>query len=810
MVGMMLCPVIEINPRWKKLLGDVRTAPGRLWLAVAALALSGAALTAMLAAYVLLMRAVTQNYLGTNPASAQLLLDRVDATIVQKVGQRPDVAAAEATSTIRARVVLPDGTRRPLLLFVIPDFTSLRINTFRPTSGAWPPPDGSLLLERSAMSVAESRIGEPLVIESSDGSRHNLRVAGTVHDPALAPAWQEQVVYGYVTPETLRILAESPDLHLLKLIVRHHPDDARAIEATARSVAASLTRSGHVVREIRVPPPRMHPHQAQMEGLLSLLLLFSVLGLILGSVLAATVIGGLLAQQLREMAVMKAIGARSAQIMGLYLALVGAIGALAALIGIPVGLLAGRAWANATAHLLNLELGSEGVPAWLLLASACVMMLVCVAAAAVPVTIACRRTVQVAIRDFSGLTGPRARDAIERWVARIGFLRPGSILGIRNAFRRRGRLMLTASLLATAGAVFMASVELKAAWNANVATAAAARHYDLEIWLRDPAPESVLLRVLRSLPGVRAIESWPGITVTTDPGDHVEISHTYSDEGHGRISLRGAPRTSLVDISLTEGRWLRSGDTDVAVLNSMAHSTAFQHVAIGDFIDILAAHQPQRLRVVGFVRELMTPSAIYTTPQSFGVQALPPGTTNAVRVALTDRSNAEAFIEPARRALEQQGVAVRSIASDTVIRKAQGGHVAVLVFALGFIALTMAAVGVLGLAAALSTSVTERIREYGVLRAIGASRADIRRAIVSEGLAVGLTGAALALPLSIPVSDIVGSIVGFISLQPLTMRLNPFAIFAWLALSLIGSAAASAYPSAQASRVTVREALVVV
>src|SRR5882724_11061551 len=122
-------PMLRISSPWRKLLSDVCTAPGRLSLIITALAISGAALTAMLTAYVLLMRAVTENYMGTNPASAQLLLDRVDDALVREVRHRADIADAEASSSIRVRLVLPDGRRRPLLLFVIPDFKSLRINT---------------------------------------------------------------------------------------------------------------------------------------------------------------------------------------------------------------------------------------------------------------------------------------------------------------------------------------------------------------------------------------------------------------------------------------------------------------------------------------------------------------------------------------------------------------------------------------------------------------------------------------------------------------------------------------------------------
>jgi len=44
------------------------------------------------------------------------------------------------------------------------------------------------------------------------GTRRSLTVMGVVHDPSLAPAWQEQTVYGYVMPATLGFLGEDPSL----------------------------------------------------------------------------------------------------------------------------------------------------------------------------------------------------------------------------------------------------------------------------------------------------------------------------------------------------------------------------------------------------------------------------------------------------------------------------------------------------------------------------------------------------------------------------------------------------------------------
>ena len=797
-----------LSPRWRKVVADACASRGRLALLIGALAVSVAAFTTMLSAYSILRREVAANYLGTNPASAQLLVDRLDESVARSARDRPGVADAEVSSTFRARVVTGDGDVRPALLFVVPDLNASRINKVRLTAGAWPQSDDSIVLERTAVGVAQADVGQSLTVDLPDGRRRTLRVVGAVHDPSLAPAWQEQTVYGYVTPGALAAFGGDTDLHILKLVVRRPDAAASEIEATARSAADWLRGLGHSVQEIRVPPPRTHPHQAQMLTVLVMLLSFSVLGLVLGAVLGATMVGGLLAQQTRDIAVMKAVGARSGQIAALYFAVVG-LAALAALtIGTILGVMAGRAWVGLTAQMLNLEIASYSFPAWALLANVLIGVVVPLAAAAVPIYGACRRTVRDAIGD----------GGISRAASGIGGLKPvfaglasrgsATTLGLRNSFRRRGRLALVVVLIGAAGGVFITSGNLRNAWNAGVAASAAGRRYDLEIALQQPAPEETVARVVRALPGVTAVESWPASAVNIDSGDHIDVSASYPDGGHGRITLRSVPPSSkLIAVDLIAGRWLDAADRDAIVLNSSARALAFPRTAVGDTVDLLVRHQPRRLRVVGITREIMTAATVYTTAAAFDGPDFSVGTTNAVRVALADRGAAGAAAAAATAALEHEGIPVRLVITEKLIRATQTGHTRILVYALAFIALTMGVIGALALTSMLSSNVTERTREFGVLRAIGARARHVRQVVLTESLIGALLGAALAIPVAIPLSAIVGGIVTRISAQPLDLRATLTPPLAWFALAVLGSIVAALYPALRATRLSVRETL---
>jgi putative ABC transport system permease protein len=797
-----------VSPRWKKLLGDLRSAKSRFLMMVAAIAVSTAAVGTILSAYAILTREVSRNYLGTNPASAQLEFRAVDDSLVRTILSRPEIADAEASSTVLARIEVAPSEWLPLMLFVVPDFNHLRINAFRPESGAWPPLTGSLLLERTALALTRTQVGKSISVQAPNGRKSSLLISGLVHDPGLAPAWQEQTVYGYITPSTLIALGESGDLQLVKIVVRDHAGSMPAIEDTTRHLGQYLAGKGYTVEEIRIPPPGMHPHQSQMMAILVMLLIFSLLALLLGAILSATIMAGLFAQQVRQIAIMKAIGARSLQIASLYAGLIVTIGAASVGLGLPLGLAGGRGFSDLVGRLLNLNIYSYSVPWWVLGVDVLLGIAVLLALALVPIVSAVRRTIREAINDYGVDKQSVGIGVFDRLLARFRSPDPALSMAVRNTFRRRARLLLTLSLLATAGGMFITSLNLKAAWERSLANARADRHYQIEVRLQDSMPESKILEFVEAVPGVRRVESWNILPAAVDSPGHFDIVRTYPDGGHGSFTLRSAPvKTDFITHRLIEGRWLRPDDTDAVVLNHMARAL-LPNVKVGDVISLIVEQRPVKVRVVGIARELLTPATAYSTPETFARITGQSGFTNAIRVALSDWGAVDAVSRSIEQELAHECMRVKVSITEARFDTAQTGHVYILVFALISMAIVMAVVGTLGLASAMSTSVIERTREFGVMRTIGATSGVVLKTVVGEGVFIGLLSWLIAIPLSLPLSTQVGNLVGTLSFRvPLPLFLSPIALGIWLLIVVAGSAVATAFPAQAAARLTVRETL---
>ena len=779
-----------VSPRLLKLWRDAKAERGRLLLMLLAIAVSLSALGAILGAWSILEREISRSYAGTRPAHATLELPAgVGQAVLDLSRSHPEVAEVDAREVTLSRIHVGRDWR-PLLLFTPPSFEHLGLNRFTPETGAWPPPNGSIAIERSAQAMAEAGQGDQIEVKAPHGKPQHVLISGIVHDPGLAPAWQERCVYGYATPQTLAALEGSATLHELRVRFRQEPADVAAAERMAQRLGQWLTARGVAVEELRVPPPRQHPHQRQMTTVLLLLLAFAALSVILTAVLAATSLAALLARQVREIGVMKTLGAGSRQLVSLYALLVLGLGALAALLALPFGILGARTGAHAVSSMLNFDLVDVSVPRWVLGVQAASGVVLPLVLALMPILAATRATVRATLDAH----GARAVSPALAWLPRTA----------RDLLRRPKRLVLTLSLLAIAGALFTTALSVAQAWDKNLSKIQATRHYDVEIRLHAAKPGALELEQVR---GVRRAEWWGFAPAAFAQSGTIDTVRTYPDRGHGSLTLLAPPpRTRLISFPVLAGRWLDDGDTDGVVLNHVAAAQNPQ-AGVGARVLVSAAGRALPVRVVGIVEEVGSAGVVYMNRATFARVFGSPRMARVVTEAASAAQRAE-VIRRVEDALATSDAPVEAVVPFAELRTAVGDHVLILVRALVALAGVLALVGLLGLTSAMTTAVLERAREIGVMKAVGATGGRVLRLILAEGLLTAVTSAALALLLALPLTALVESLIGRLGfLAPLPFVLSTAAVVGWLALVSVFSLIATWLPARRAARISVREAI---
>jgi len=801
-----------ISPRWRKILRDLWHHKTRTAIVVLSIAVGVFAVGMIVSSQIMLAEDMALRYKAANPASAYLYPERFDDDLVNVVRHMDGIREAEGRiEGMSMRLKVGPDAWRTLRIDVISDYDDIRLTKITPVSGDWPPPLKTILIERNSLYLTNAKVGDVLEVETSEGKMRQLRIAGLVHDMVKTPASFVGTPYGYITFDTLEWLGYERGYDALQILVAENANDKAHIQAVADQVEDKIEKSGRTVYWTWMPNPGEHPANEQIQPLLLILAVLGVLSLLLSGFLVINTITALMTQQIRQIGIMKAVGARTAQIVQLYLGAVLFFGLLSLVVAVPLGGLAAYAMTKWIADLVNFDLTGFRIPLQALALEVAVGLVVPVLAALYPVISGARITVHQALSTYGLGRGRFGRSLVDRLVENVTsalhMLSRPTRVSLRNTFRRKGRLALTLSTLTLGGAIFIAVLSVHASLLTTLDKALEYWNYEIDVYFANSHRITQMEREAMSIPGVADAESWSGNTARRQRPD--------GHEGPN-LSVLGVPAdTELIQPVLLEGRWLLPDDTNALVVNTTLTKEETD-VKVGDEIVLKIEGRKQTWRVVGLVQGIMTGRIAYANQPYFARATRFAGRSGAMQIAARPpagvaRGDPAFQSELAKRIkayFDSRGMRVSAAETIASLRQNIEYQFGIIVVFLTIMAILIAAVGGLGLMGTMSINVLERTREIGVMRAVGASDGSVMKIFIVEGLFIGLLSWLAGTILAWPIGKLLSDAVGAAFLQsPLSYTFSIQGMLLWLAVVLVLAALASILPAWNASRLTVREVL---
>jgi putative ABC transport system permease protein len=799
---------MHIPTRWRKIFKDMRRNKTRTALVVLSIAVGVAAVGMVTNSWNILIRDLYTAFDQTNPHSVYIYVTPFDENLANAVEDMREVEAVTARRTLAVQALSPaSGEWEDMSLNAVPDYEDIDVDRYLPEEGKSIPGLREIVLERKSASDLDVEVGDTLTIEIGDEEHYDLLVSGTVHDlHAIPPTFRGETL-GYVSSETLQWMGQRIYYNRLDIVPTTGRKDMSHVNTLVAEIRDRVVEpAGYTVRSAVFSPFGAGPGEfwaeQNIDGLSVVFQSMGVMCLLLSAGLVINTISAILTQQVREIGMMRAIGASRMQITRLYLANVLVFGVVALVLAFPLALLGSWGIAAFIANIINFDITDIRLAPHVVLIVIGLSLVMPLIAALVPILSGTRITTYDAIYQH-GITGEGKRGAVEEILNRLkGIARP-VLFGLRNTVRRKMRLAFTLAVLTLAGAMFIAVWTTRDSLNYQIGEIARYMAFDAVISLPDGTQRQTAEREALRVPEVSVAEGWLN--------GSTRIIHPDGSEGE-EVEIRAPVQDSqTVEPEMVAGRWLEPDDQEQIVVNEDLLDEE-PDIGVGSVVTLKINGLERQYEVVGIASRHMSSSVVYMTYDHYAKLVGRHNQADQVRVRISPNgfgtdADQQAVANALERRFNDLGLGDGSTSTrNSLINRLSDAFDIVLIF-LMIMAGLLAVVGGLGLAGTMSMNVLERTREIGVLRAVGASNHGVFQVVVVEGLTVGLVSWILSLILSVPLGMVLSNAVGMAVFNT-TLRYQHSVVgsVAWLVLALL-IGAASLVPARRASHLTVREVL---
>ena len=792
------------RPRWRKVFTDLWANKTRTFLVVASIAVGVFTIGTIASAYIILAEDMNVSYANSNPANIEIVTDPFDEKFVDGIKKIPGVADAEGRHVMSARVSRDGVSWLSINIIGIRDYQQSKINKRDVIEGTYAPDERQILIEKSNFNESGILMDDILQVRLEDGTIRELPVVGIFQEQSTGQSDFMALPNGFVLMDTMDWLGRGDVYNRLFVTVAGDSNSDTVLRAIADLVEDKTEKSGRFVYQRTLNKTNEHPMSSLILAVLGVLGALGGLMVLLSTSLIANTLNALLTQHMRQIGVMKLIGARSFQIVAMYLVLILFFGLIASVIAVPLGGYAGYELAEYTAVQASINLQEFRYLSQVIILQIAVALVVPLAAGFIPVNRGSKTKVRRAISGQRSGEGQATTGLLQRLGVRFRWISRPVMLSIRNTFRQKQRLLLTLFTLIVGGAIFIAVFNVRASMEAWME--ALGHHFIADVTLNFERPYRIseITREVLQVPGVAAVEGWSAAAgEILDP----------TDEALDTIQILAPPSDSpLLDPDIVAGRWLLPEESNALVVSD----------GIWDIYPDLQPGDTMRLEIMGERAEHWTVVGVFSFPgmldsilgyADYAIISEMMNSTNqsfSYRVVTDEHTweDQERIGRAVDSHLRVKGYQVGDVEAGKATMRDASEAISVLIGFLLIMALLTALVGSIGLTGTMGMNVLERNREIGVMRAIGAVDLKIVNSVIVEGLLIGLISWLFAILLSFPISyGLLGIISEAMINAPIPLAITPLGTALWLAVVILLSVVASVLPARNAARLTIREVL---
>jgi putative ABC transport system permease protein len=794
---------------WRKSVADIVRRKTQSLLILVAILVPVAGLTAVGVAASSLSAAYRYTIVASGTRQdVAVVIDRSDPGLLDAISHQPAVIADQLATTMDTQwqvATAPGHVDLQITGYAHP--ANAPLTPLHLIAGHYPG-RGEVVMDYGDRALGATGLGDTVTIDTATGTA-SLRVVGDARSSGQNPATSGRAI-AYMSATALNQLPALPysaaeagqgpiKTEQLSLQLRNPVAYQSAVQSLGPILRA------HHASVLAVLPPAKNAPLRQIDGILTLARALLGIAVALAALLVINAVTALVAEQSGTIATLKALGATRARIVRHYWATITGLAAVATPAGLAVGVLAGGQIAAHMAASIPLAPGPPEVPSGTLALGAAVGLTIPALAALIPIRAATRVTVRQALSGL-GIATPTATASAPGRLPRVG-MRQTVRLGIRAVSRKPWRAALSVLTLGLSAVSFLVVASVTSSVERSIQGVWGSFRADVEVYVGGDNSYRHINTLLAGVPNIARIErvGWFG-----------------SQTPWGKVGVWGLePQSELYHTRVEHGHWFTTSKHRVCLISADLASRS--GLRVGSSLDVPGpgAGHAMRFTVIGIVDQPVDDLSQVGTidmpvHQLYLLEGAPAAQiadyTNRVLVQADDRS--VTAVDRLTRMIDQTGRSAAVVRNppiaevfrfhDEVVRH-QRNFLPIQALLLAASAL-VALMGLLGLADALSASVTDQRRDIGLLRALGASGRDIVTVLWTEALTVSLAAWTLALAAGIPLAYLFVQLFSR-QVMPTDFHLAPLNLLAMVAVTITIASVASLLPARRAAALRPSELL---
>ncbi|MCD6577137.1 MAG: ABC transporter permease [Anaerolineaceae bacterium] len=792
-----------LKPSFKKIAADFLENKSRSLLVIMSITIGVFAVGMINSGYLLLTESMASSYSDNNPANITIRTDPFDEGFVKMIARQDQVAYVEGRRTVILEARNPGEKQwKKLYITAIQDIGDSQIELLSPV-------DQSFVLEDKTIAILEdgnekilAQPGRPLEIKLENGTTNPLLVAGIVKDYTAGRDIILENKRGYITSDTLPYLHESRYFDTLVIRVNGDSYNHEHIHAVAAAISDKVEQSGRNIYSSEIRGDADQPFSNYVQALGQIMIFIGLLIVILSSSLIINTMNALMAQHIRQIGIMKLIGAKRKKIILMYLTLVIGFGIISFLIAVPAGSFGGYLMCKRLVPSLNGQMQNvQHIPLFpsVIALQAIVAILIPMGASLFPILRGSKISIKQAFNNQK-ITNTGKTGVFNKILNRINFTDLIKKLSLENTFRNKARLGLTLFTLSLGGAMFIAVFNVQMVLFNQVDRIIAYDSADIVLQTKRPCRIEEIKHLTAGINDIDIVEGWWTEQAQLEIGKQII-----------GVTINAPPTDSpMVNKEVDVGRWMLPGETQTLVVNE-AFYNVYPGLKPGDQIPLKIDGKLDEWTIVGIYNYTgFDEKQAFTNPASLIQRNHQPFHASSFHIITSqhDIDFQKEKLNEIQALFDKHGLRIAGIFSMKELLEKSTDKLNLVIVLLLTMAVLTGSVGSIGLSGTLSLNILERTGEIGILRAIGAGDHTITKLVLQEGFIIGIVSYLLGVIFSIPITSLLGTVVSnAIFSAPARLVITPKGYFYWFLVMALLCVIASLVPAYNAARMTIRDVL---